>query len=89
MSDFHDRRWDPGDLEAVPYPSCRCQRHLVCSACLEPAGECDCSDLDDELADELDQDVTEDDLAHLDPLTRTLLGHPSGIHCHTNGCPDG
>lgn len=60
------------------WPDCRCGRPLLCRECRNEAGECDCSRVDDDMADEFDPDDPGTD----DPLARTLLGLPSGIHCH-------
>ena len=70
-----------------PYDDCRCGRTLVCGECLNPPGECDCSDVIEDLAEDLAAAAGADHVSDLDPLTRTLLGLPSGIHCHTHGCP--
>lgn len=76
---FSDPTWGP-----EPYGDCRCGRHLVCGLCYRPPGDCDCSDAWDDLEEECAQQAGED-VADLDPLTRTLLGLPSGIDCRTLG----
>jgi len=65
-----------------PYEPCRCLRMLVCSGCDQHPEQCDCSNLDDDLLDDAQFHI-EDDVADLDPLTRVLLGLPSGIRCGT------
>lgn len=69
------------------YSPCRCRRDLICPGCRNVAGECDCSDVYDELEDQAAEEAP-DDPGTDDPHARVLLGFPSGLHCHTNGCPD-
>jgi hypothetical protein len=74
------------------YAVCRCERTLVCSSCRREPGECDCSNVFDDEADELLASLGEDHYDDVtDPLLRTLLGLPSGIHCHdgTGRCLSG
>ena len=65
------------------YDQCRCERGLICSGCHRDPGECDCSDVLDDERDALVAELGEDHYDDVDdPLLRTLLGLPSGIHCH-------
>lgn len=65
------------------WPLCRCERDLTCAACEHTPDECDCSSITDEIA--AGDELTDEDLEHLDPLTRTLMGYPSGIRCGVTG----
>jgi hypothetical protein len=70
-------------------PVCRCERVLECAGCRHEPSDCDCSNAADDERDALVAELGEDHYDDVDdPLLRTLLGLPSGIHCHTNGCPD-
>lgn len=73
------------ERRASEYPPCRCGRTLACSSCHDAAGDCECSHVEDDAYADLDRIRDGADLADLDPLTRTLLGYPSGIHCHHDG----
>ena len=68
---------------------CKCDRALVCVGCQKDHPDCTC----DPVFADLDEGIGPDgaDTADLDPLTRTLLGLPSGIHCHdeTGRCLSG
>lgn len=65
------------------WPLCRCERDLTCAACEHTPDDCDCSSITDEIA--ASDELTDEDLEQLDPLTRTLLGYPSGIRCGVTG----
>lgn len=83
LQQLEDDWYDIGlDTEGEDEPlTCTCcDRPLVCAGCRQQYVDCRCDPI---YADLEDHGPDGEDTADLDPLTRTLLGLPSGIRCGT------